>query len=102
MERNDDIAIGDLRRVINDILDFVENDLAIRSITPRYDHYWVVPDEDLYALDRQPGQLDAGSLKDDWHFLRAAVKNKNQALPATLAHVAPILTLLANQLHNHP
>ena len=102
MERNSDIAIGDLRRVINDILDFVENDLAIHSVTPKHDHYWVIPNEDLYALDREPKQLDAASLQDDWEFVRAALKSKNQALPATLIHVAPILTLLANQLHNHP
>jgi len=100
MERNE-IQIGELRSVVNGILDFIERDLGIASVTPQYDHYWTVPDGDLYSTTSKPEYLDAGSLKDDWHFVHAAFKDKSQALPATLAHVAPLLLLLSRQVQNY-
>lgn len=100
MEGDSVVQIAALRKVVNGILDFIEKDLKETEVELGKDHYWEALDR--YQFDRpQPSQLGAGSLIDDWDFLKSAVTNKEQQLPVMLVHVAPILHALSQAVPSY-
>ena len=89
-----------LRDAINGILDFIEKDLGMTEVELGKDHYWEFLDK--YSLESPlPAQLAAGSLIDDWEFVASAAKHKEQLLPLTLMHVAPLLHALAQAVPSY-
>ena len=100
MEDDKVVKIATLRKVFNGILDFIENDLAKNEVDLQKDHYWEIPECDVYETSR-PTQLVAGSLIDDWHFLTSAAKDKEQQIPIMLAHLAPILQALSQAVPSY-
>lgn len=101
MERNSTVNIGELRAVVNNIFDFIEKDLGKVNIDLTTNFYWSVPDNLLYAMDKEPTELDCGSLVDDWDFVKTAADKPEQAIPLTLLHVAPLLQALAVLVPSH-
>ena len=95
------IDIKTLRFVTNAIFDFMEKELDIENISFEDNEYWSVPDTFLYDLAAEPSALDCGSLADDIHFVDAAFRDESQALPATLAHLAPILHKISKIVQNY-
>jgi hypothetical protein len=46
-------------------------------------------------------QLDCGSLTDDFEFVMAAYKDKSQAMPLVLMHIAPLLKALSTAVPSY-
>jgi hypothetical protein len=90
-----EINIRDLREMLSRIFDHIENDLGVTEVTLDRDHYWEVPEDDLYRIEEVSPKLDIGQLSDDWHFLQPLIDDEDQALALTLIHIAPILRYLA-------
>jgi hypothetical protein len=78
-----------------------EHDLKMRSVELSRDFYWSTSDEELYEVDRKPRDLAVGSLVDDFHFVAAAHKDPDQAIPVTLMHVAPLLKWLSRAVPSY-
>ncbi len=95
------VSIDVLRDVTNRVFDFIERDLGTKSVELPGNFYWSVPGDTLYAMDKQPQQLDVGSLVDDFGFVAAAHKDQSQALPLILMHVAPLLKALSTSVPNY-
>lgn len=92
------IEIALLRRVCNQVLQFIEDDLKISSIELDNSLYWTLPDEDRFDVSKTPRLENVGDLADDYEFVEAAGKDLDQAVPLLLEHIAPILGALANRL----
>ena len=99
MEKNK-LQIEQLRAVIQRIFDLVQKDFGIKEVILDNNYYWSISEKDLYLLDKNPAQLDVGSLLDDLEFVRSAYEDADQALPLLLLHIAPLLTALATKLPN--
>lgn len=84
-----------LREVIERILDFIERDLKLKAVELPHNFYWSLAEDVLYKMEQQPQELDCGSLVDDYHFVAAAHKDPDQAIPLILMHVAPLLKALS-------
>jgi hypothetical protein len=95
------VSIEVLRDVTNRIFDFIERDLKTKSVQLPHDFYWSISDDALYAMDKQPPQLDVGSLVDDLSFVAAASKDPSQAIPLVLMHVAPLLKALSGAVPSY-
>ena len=89
------INIAELRFVINSILSHVKNDLQLKEIELTEDYYWAIPDDSLYAVDRDAEPPNIGSLCDDLEFIKPLLLDKDHAFPLMLIHVAPILEYMA-------
>jgi hypothetical protein len=100
MEQKNEIVIDDLRRVINEVLDFIELDLQKKSVPLTKGLYWTVPTDEQYDMTKEPAMLNCGDLRDDLEFLKSNLDDKECALPLQFLHVAPILRFLALHLDN--
>ena len=101
MEPKSNVQISVLREVVNRIFDFIERDLRMKSIELPNDFYWSIADDVLYKMEQHPGQLDCGSLADDYEFTAAAYDDPSQAIPLVLMHIAPLLKALATAVPSY-
>jgi hypothetical protein len=62
---------------------------------------WTVPDDELYALEHSPRQLECGSLDDDLEFVESAQCQSRQAIPLMFVHLAPLLRALASAVPSY-
>jgi hypothetical protein len=95
---NLEIEIAELRLMLNRILDHIEHDLGKARITVDQDDYWDVADEERYDFTRSPRNFEHGQLGDDWEFLSAILKDKDQAVALMLLHAAPLLRCIGEQV----
>lgn len=95
-----EINIADLRLVVNRILDYIEHDLEQASVRLDEDNYWDVADEERYRFTKAPENFEHGQLYDDWEFLTSILKEKDQAIPLMLIHVAPLLRRIGEQVRS--
>lgn len=93
-----EIKIVELRLVINRILDHIEHDLGKVSVKLDEDDYWDVADEERYDFTKTPKNFEHGQLHDDWEFLTSILGDKDQAVALMLAHVAPLLRRISEQV----
>lgn len=84
-----------LRRVTNQIFDFIEHELGTNQVRLGRDFYWAIPDKGLYEMANKPDDLEVGSLIDDIEFVASASTDKESAIPLNLLHLAPILKALS-------
>lgn len=91
----DSVDIRMLRRVTNQIFDFIEHDLGLSHVRLGRDFYWTIPDKELYEMGNKPDDLEVGSLIDDIEFVVSAGTDKESAVPLDLLHLAPILKALS-------
>lgn len=96
-----ELRIDALRRVVDQIFDFIQRDLNISSIKIDRNFYWSIPEEILFDVaEKPPTSLDVGSLIDDYEFVLEASRDRDQALPLTLLHVVPLLREIALKAPN--
>jgi hypothetical protein len=93
-----EIKLSDLRAVINQILDHIEHDLGRASVKLDQDSYWDVANGERYDFTKSPGNFEHGQLQDDWEFLSAILKDKDQAVALMLIHAAPLLRYLGEEV----
>jgi hypothetical protein len=93
------IPIGELRAVVNLILDHIIHDLKIENVQLDEDYYWGMGKEDLYAILNEKPDLTIGSLADDWDFLSKMDKDRrHEAVSLMLIHVAPLLRYVGEKV----
>jgi hypothetical protein len=95
---NLELEISELRLVLNRILDHIEHDLGKARVTLDQDNYWDVADEERYDFAKSPQNFEHGQLGDDWEFLSAILKDKDQAVALMLMHAAPLLRRIGEQV----
>jgi len=98
--RDRKIVILRLRKIIDDILDHLVEDLDLKSveIDASQAMYWE-PDYKLEFDSSGPPQADlVGDLIDDWEFLRRVERGNSADHPHNLAHVYPLLRYLAHKV----
>lgn len=91
------VEIGDLRRIVNRLLDHIESNgqSAIRL----YDtFYWDVPEEGRYGSDDRPDDLDVRSLHDDWDCIRFLIDDGEEPITDQLSEAATLLRYIADKL----
>ncbi|MDR0234492.1 MAG: hypothetical protein LBI31_06820 [Zoogloeaceae bacterium] len=94
-----EIKIADLRLAINRILDHIENELGHTSVALGQDYYWEVHDADKYDFNKTPNNnYMVGNLYDDWEFLSATLKDKDQAIAYMVVHAAPLLRYIGEEV----
>jgi hypothetical protein len=96
------IDIDALRKTVNGILDFIENDLGITKVELKQNYYWSITDDVLYSMNQPPKELAVGSLVDDYDFVLSALKSPDQQLPIMFMHIAPLLQALWKAVPNYP
>jgi hypothetical protein len=95
---NLEIQLSELRLVLNRILDHIEHDLGKARVRLDQDDYWDVADEERYDFTKSPQNFEHGQLGDDWEFLSAILKDKDQAVALMLMHAAPLLRCIGEQV----
>lgn len=96
------VDIGELRRIVNDLLDHVE---AINGPELRLDqdYYWDVDSDLLYDMTKDVPKADlVGSLGDSWEFLLNLRKQegdiKIEGPSLMLIHAAPLLRYIGEKV----
>jgi hypothetical protein len=92
------VNVSEMRIIVNRILDHIEHDLGKGSVSLTQDDYWEVADNERYDFTKSPDACAVGKLHDDWEFLRAILKDKDQAVALMLVYVAPILRGLGEEI----
>jgi hypothetical protein len=95
-----ELDLRDLKKTIDAIFDHISNDLKVEKLAIKgdQDFYWDVPTDELYAVREAQPKLDVGRLSDDWDFLQAILKDKDQAVSLMLIHVAPLLRHIGQEI----
>jgi hypothetical protein len=97
------ISIDVLRKTINGIFEFIENEQhGGAEIELKQNYYWSITDDVLYSMEEPPKQLAVGSLADDYEFVLSASKSADQQLPIVFMHIAPLLQALWHAVPNYP
>ncbi|SFR94379.1 hypothetical protein SAMN05216570_0977 [Dyella sp. OK004] len=94
------VNIGDLRRIVNDLLDHVES-VNGPELRLDQDYYWDLGSEVMYDVTKQVANVDlVGSLGDSWEFLlnmqRDDIKQNGPSL--MLIHAAPLLRYIGEKV----
>jgi hypothetical protein len=97
---NSTIQIADLRVVCDRIFDFILNDLRVTTIDVDEALYWTLPTEARHDMSHPPVPEHVGNLIDDYEFVRAAVGDKDQAVPLLLQHLSPLLDELSTKVRS--
>jgi hypothetical protein len=94
------VPIGDLKAVVNLILDHIVHDLNIESvpIEEAQDFYWDLEREHMYDVQNKPPVDGIGRLSDDWDFLTKMGKDRHKAAALMLIHIAPLLRYIGEKV----
>ena len=92
-----DVEIADLRRIVNRLLDHIE-DTGKNMIRLNQTFYWDVPEEERYGIDDQPQGLDVRSLHDDWDCIRFLLEDGEEPIIDQLSEAATLLRYIADSL----
>jgi hypothetical protein len=92
-----EINIEDIRKVINLILDHIENDLKISKVRIEEDYYWNMDKNHIYNVLEEPKESSIGQLYHDWEFL-LHINSKDDAVSLMLIHVAPLLRYIGEKI----
>lgn len=100
MVRHPVVNIGELRRVINDLLEHVESINGPELRLDR-DYYWSLSSEAMFDLTKQVSRVEeVGSLGDSWEFLlnmrESDIKQDGPSL--MLTHAAPLLRYIGEKV----
>lgn len=87
-----------LKQVIDRLFDHIIQTRGIKSVEVSENFYWVVPEERLCDMDNQVGELEVGSLQDDWEFISDILAKGNEPVILQLAEMAPLLHYIAVKL----
>jgi len=100
MIKNPVLNIGELRRIINELLEHVE-DVNGPNLRLEQDYYWCIDREVIYDFTTPVSQVTlVGSLGDSWEFLSNMRDSniKEQGPSLMLTHVAPLLRYIGEEV----
>lgn len=95
-----EIDLAKLRQITDAFFTHLINDLGVEKVTIKEetDFYWNVPSDRLYKVRDERPELDIGRLSDDWDFLKAILRDEEQAVALMLIHLAPILRYIGEEV----
>lgn len=100
MIKNPVVNISELRRIVNELLEHIE-DVNGPDLRLELDYYWHLDSEVIYDVATPVSQVDlVGSLGDSWEFLsNMRDTNIRQEGPSLmLTHVAPLLRYIGEKV----
>jgi len=100
MIKNPVVNLGDLRRIINELLEHVE-DVSGPNLKLEQDYYWCLDNEVAYDVTTPVLQVTlVGSLGDSWEFLSNMLGSniREQGPSLMLTHVAPLLQYIGEKV----
>lgn len=94
------VNIGELRRIVNDLLDHAES-VNGPELRLDQDYYWDLDSGVMYDITKQVSNVDLlGSLGDSWEFLfnmrQDDIKRDGPSL--MLIHAAPLLRYIGEKV----
>ena len=92
------IDLVELRAVVNRLLDHIIETRGVRAVEIRDETYWTVPWPEVRAADSTPGELDVGSLADDWELLSALLDEGAEPVAYQLTELAPLIRYIGETL----
>jgi hypothetical protein len=94
MEDNIEIQKEDMKKILSILMDKLE--ASDDNIILYKDLYWNIPDEELYAVYKDPAVFTIGSLTEDWEFLQKVLRNEREAIAYDFNKIANILRFVAH------
>ena len=94
------VNIGELRRIVNDLLDHAES-VNGPELRLNQDYYWDLDSEAMYAITTKvPDVHLVGSLGDSWEFLLNMRDDdiKQDGPSLMLIHAAPLLRYIGEKV----
>lgn len=92
------INLRDVKTITNRLLDHLIETRGLEQVEVEKSFYWSVPAEDRYEVEKDPGQLDVGDVRDDWEFVSTLLDDENQPVAYQLTELAPVLQCLGELL----
>jgi hypothetical protein len=62
------------------------------------DYYWNIGDDDLYRVEKKPGNLDIGSLYSDVEQIERIAKSETSAVPYNIKLFSAMLKYMASKV----
>lgn len=94
------IHLGELRRIVNELLEHAER-VHGPELTLDRDYYWTLPSDAAYDLSKpSPLAEEVGSLGDSWEFLRNLSEGdiKQEGPSLMLIHAGPLLHYIGEKV----
>jgi hypothetical protein len=97
---SDEIDVERLRKVINDILDHVVQDLGIVrvAIEPAEDFYWCYSYPEAYDSSKKHQDPEVGRLTDDADLLKNVRRGQGGDVTLNLVHVWPLVKYIGEKI----
>ena len=89
-----EIRISDVRRIVNRLLDHIENTRGIASVPLSQSFYWTLAPEPRFDMSSDPTEFDVGDLADDWEFVSTLLEEGSEPVSLQLTELAPVLDFI--------
>lgn len=93
-----EIAIEDIKRIIDRLLDHIKEARGIEAVEIKSPFYWDIPADQRYNMNTDVSELNVGSLDDDWEFVSKLLDPAEVPLSNQLTEVAPLLRYIGETL----
>ena len=89
-----------IKSSINAVLDHLIEDLQQPTIEidPKEELYWHIPPAELSEVSKPPHNLDIGSLKDDFDFVKLIRRGQAGDIAYNFVHIAPLLRYIGERV----
>ncbi len=92
------INLRELRLITNRLLDHVIDDRGVEEVDLVEDYYWTIAPEQRYKVDKDPLELEVGSLATDLEMVSSMLDNQNLPVAYLLTELAPLLNYVGERL----
>lgn len=93
-----EIDLGELKTIINRLLDHAIDKRGVTSVRLEKNYYWNISEESRYDMAIKVPDFDVGSLVDDWGFVSHLLDKESDPIVYQLTEVAPILRYVGESL----
>jgi len=92
-----------IKSSINAVLDHLIEDLQQPTveIDAKEDLYWHISAAELSEVSKPPHNLDIGSLKDDFDFVKLIRRGQAGDIAYNLVHIAPLLRYIGERVKTY-
>lgn len=69
------INIQELKKATQSLFSYLDEH-KIKELEVDEDYYWIITDDELYKIDKEPSKHTIGQLSEDWDFLMKMTKDQ--------------------------
>ncbi|MFG2910297.1 hypothetical protein ACGF13_35265 [Kitasatospora sp. NPDC048286] len=91
------VSLADLRGAFDVLLSRLEAATAGDAVALDQDYFWAVPQDELYDVTREPGDLTIGSLGESWGQVRELLADRDRAVGHHLVWLADVLRAVGRE-----